>query len=147
MSSKSKARAVLDVLMSDMGRRWNWWDIMEVLIPGFSMIPKRAQREILESYMTYLPHVYAEADYRKVLVLRDGVAIMATFKIATTEPGDRPEVDRRLVELNKRKRAVSNRIETRIGNLKETKILPADFDIARLDHQEETPKTALMSPR
>jgi len=127
MSNNSKAKAIADLLMSDMARWWSWDEIMEGLIPGFSMVPRRVQSEVLEIYITYIPHVYAELDDRKRFLLRDGRAIQARFKIATTEPEDKPEVERRLVTLKKRERGISNRIEVRIENLKDAKILPGSW--------------------
>jgi len=132
MSNKSKAKAIADLLMTDVSRWWGWDEIMEALIPGFSMIPRRAQSEILETYITYVPHVYAELDERKHFLLRDGIALAAKFKIATAEPEDEPEVKKRLVSFKKRERAISGRIETRIGNLKEEKILPKEWTPAQL---------------
>lgn len=132
MSNKSKAKAIADLLMSDSAKWWGWDDILESLIPGFSMIPHRSQREIVDTYITYIPHVYAELDERKKFLLRDGIALRARFKIATAEPEDRPEIEKRLGSLKKIEASYSNRIETRVNNLKEEKILPASFAPASL---------------
>jgi len=130
MSNNSKAKAILDFLMTDVSRYMGWDEIMEGLITGFSMVPRRMQRETIEIYMTYLPHVYAEADHRKVFVLRDGVALKAKFKIATDAPADQPEIKSRLIVLTKRANGISNRVEVRIENLKEAKILPNSWSPA-----------------
>jgi hypothetical protein len=133
MSNNSKGKAITDLLMSDMSKWWSWDEIMEALIPGFSMVPSRAQGDILETYMTYLPHVYAEADNREKFVLRIGIALEAKFKIATSEPEDKPYVEARIGSFKKREQAISGRIENRIENLKKEGILPPSWTPGQLE--------------
>lgn len=126
MPNNSKAKIIADVLMSDVNRRWTWDEILEAMRPGiFSVVPKQYAREILATYVTYLPHVYAELDSRGKFLLREGRSWKASFKIATIE--DREEVESRLKVLEKRKESVEGRIKERIGNLKQEKILPRSW--------------------
>ena len=57
---------------------------------------------------------------------------MRKFKIATDASEDRPEIDKRIAVMEKREDAVSNKKELRIGNLKERKILPKNYEIPQL---------------
>lgn len=127
MSNNSKAKLIADLLESDMSKWWAWDEILEGLIPGFANVPGRYQAEIISTYMTYLPHVYAEIDKRGYFHLRDGIAKMARFKIATNAPEDRPEIDKRIAVMTKRENSISNRKELRIKNLKKRKILPKNW--------------------
>jgi len=132
MSNKSKARAISDLLMSDMTKWWAWDEILEGLIPGFINVPGRIQAEIISTYMTYIPHVYTEMDDRGYFLLRDGIAKMTRFKIATDAPEDRPEIDKRIAVMTKRENSFSNKKELRIGNLKKRKILPRNWSPHKL---------------
>jgi len=125
MSNKSKAKAIAELLLSDVTRWWSWYEILEALIPDFSSaVITPAHEELLELYLTYLPHVYAELDERGRFLLRDRKGVAARFKIATTAPEDRVRVEDRLISFKKRERAISNKLKQRIGSLKEEKILP-----------------------
>jgi len=132
MSNKSKARAITDLLMSDTTKWWAWDEILEGLIPGFMNVPGRIQSEIISAYMTYVPHVYAEMDDRGYFLLRDGIAKMARFKVATDAPEDRPEIYKRIAVMTKRENSFSNKKELRIGNLKDRKILPKNWSSNQL---------------
>jgi hypothetical protein len=127
MSNKSKAKAIADLWMSDTSRYWDWPQTMTGLGIDLSMVPARSIRALMDPYMTYLPHVYFELDQRKRFCLRDGIGLKARFKVATTAPEDKPEVERYLAEQTKRKNGIANRIETRVDNLKAEKILPRSW--------------------
>jgi len=128
MSNSSKAKAIADLLMSDAGKWWEWDEILEGLIPGFSNVPSRIQAEIYEAYATYMPHARAELDDRGCFLMRDGREQGARFKIGTNSPEDKPFIMRTLVDQKKRAISINGRVEKRIENLKEEKILPKHFD-------------------
>lgn len=133
MSNKSKAKAIADLLMSDTSRYWNWPEIMAGLGIDLSMVPRKGIAGLMEPYMTYLPHVYFELDQRKRFCIREGIGLRARFKIATTAPEDRPDVERYLEEQTKRKNGIANRIETRVENLQSDKILPEGWTPKQLE--------------
>jgi hypothetical protein len=127
MSSKSKAKAIVNLWLSDESRWWSWDETLEDLIHGFDMIPRRLLSGILKSYRDQYPQILAILDERGKFLLRDGMGRKARFKIATTAIEDKPEVDKRLGQLQKRENGISGRIDKRVENLKESKILPPDF--------------------
>lgn len=127
MSNNSKAKLIADLLESDVSKWWTWDEILEGLMPGFANVPARYQADILSTYMTYIPSVLNELDERGRFLLSDGRAQMRKFKIATNSPEDRPEIDRRIVAMQKREDSYSNKRELRIGNLKDQKILPKNW--------------------
>ena len=127
MSNNSKAKLIADLLESDVSKWWTWDEILEGLMPGFANVPTRYQADILSTYMTYIPGVLNELDERGRFLLSDGRAQVRKFKIATDAPEDKPEIDRRIVAMQKREDSFSNKKELRISNLKEKKILPKNY--------------------
>jgi hypothetical protein len=127
MSSNSKGKAIADLLMSDTAKWWGWDDILEGLIPGFSNVPSKIQGAIFESYETYMTHARAELDERERVLLRDGKSMAARWKIATTDPEDKPYIVRVLADQQKRANGINGRIETRVANLKAENILPESW--------------------
>ena len=130
-SRNSKAKMVADVLESDVERRWTWDEILEAMTPGiFSVIPKQYAHEIVTNYAKNLSHVYEELDNRGKFLLRQGKGWKTSFKIATSS--DKEEIEKRLVDLSKRKDSVAGRIEVRVDNLKKEKLLPKKFTVDQL---------------
>ena len=127
MSNNSKAKLISDVLQSNVSQWWGWDSILEELIPGFLNVPGRIQGEIISTYMTYVPHVFNECDERGIFVLTDGRAQERRFKIATDAPEDKPEIAKRIVIMKKRENAIASKMELRIRNLKDQKILPKNW--------------------
>jgi len=122
MSNNSKGKAIADLLLADVSRYRGWDELLEGLIPGFSMVPKSIQFEIIEAYETYMTHARSVLDERGYMLLRDGRAINAKWKVAT--PNDIADIERVLEEQQKRGAAIDGRVEKRIENLKKANILP-----------------------
>ena len=133
MSNNSKAKAITDLLMSDTSHYWDWPMIMAGLGIDLTMVPRRSVASLMAPYMTYIPHVYFELDQRKRFCLRDGIGLKARFKVATTAPEDKSEVERYLAVQTKRKNGIANRIEERVENLKADCILPPSWTPAQLE--------------
>ncbi|MFX0135913.1 MAG: hypothetical protein ACFFDN_19885 [Candidatus Hodarchaeota archaeon] len=123
----SRARLIIDALLSDMSKWWTWDEILEKIVPGFGNLPIQIQVKTILINMTYIPHVYDKLDKMGFFLLTDGKGRKRRFKIATTKPEDKPEIERCLIAMQDREDSYSNKKQLRIENLEKEKMLPFNF--------------------
>src|SRR4030042_5376522 len=139
MSNNSKAKILADLLEVEDNRWWYWPELLERIIPGFENIPARIQDEIIGTYATYIPHVREILDDRGRYLMRDKRSVEARFKVAT--PSDREDVEKMINIEVRRKNSKAQRVEKRISNVKERKILPETWGLKKLaKKKQESPQ-------
>lgn len=126
MSKESMGKKIADTLFSDVSKWWTWGEILEKILPGFSMeIPRRLQAGIVRTYMQNLVHAREIIDSKEAFLLRRGRSLRASFKIATTN--DLPFITSQLNKETKIRRDLLSLTEARKDNLIDKGILPEGY--------------------